>query len=190
MKLLKYVLILLIAFGVGTYYLSLQKTPTTDKPAATSVIPSTTDKVVAPRTTIPTAAYMQIEGAMVKVPAGPNTAAYMKITNMGQVNDKLVSVACTFAGKVELHDHFNEDGVMKMRLVNAIEIPAGQSVTLAPGGKHIMFFNVLKDALQEEKTVILTLEFEKAGMIEVQCPVKPIIAVATQGIPVSAHVAG
>ncbi|MEI8295023.1 MAG: copper chaperone PCu(A)C [Alphaproteobacteria bacterium] len=165
MRSLRYVLILLVALGVGTYYSSLQKTPETA---------SVPEKASDSKEAIPTAAYMQIESAMVRVPAGPNTAAYMKITNTSQVDDKLLSVACVFAGTVELHDHINEDGIMKMRRVDALEIPAGGSLMLTPGGKHIMFFNVLKDALQDGKTVTLTLEFAKAGMIEVQCPVKPI----------------
>lgn len=173
MKLLKYFLILFLAAGIGFYYLSCQENSLPDKPTPPS-------KVV-----VPTAAYMRIEAAVVKMPAGPNTAAYMKVTNTGREDDKLLSVACTFAGRVELHDHFNENGIMKMRPVQAIEISAGQSIELVPGGKHIMFFNVRKDALQEGQTVVLTLEFAKAGMIEVECLVKSVAGIAGKGIPVS-----
>jgi len=191
MKLIKYFLILLFALVIGFYYSSLQKPSTTEKTATAPVMPSRTDKKTEDSTTVSRAAYMQIEAPMVKVPAGPNTAAYMKITNTSKNDDKLISVACTFAERVELHDHIDEAGVMKMRRIDMMEIPAGQSVTLMPGGKHIMFFNVMKDALQEGKTVILTLEFEKAGMIEVECPVKPIMPITAKGIPISAsHAAG
>lgn len=176
MKLLRYVLILIVAIAGWTYYSSLQKAPVT--PAAPTT-ESGASKSGAPKVVIPTAAYMQIESAMVKVPFGSNTAGYMKITNTGQVDDRLVSVACVFASNVELHDHIDEGGVIKMRRVDNIEIPAGGNVKLAPGGKHIMFFNVQKEALQEGKTVTLNLEFANAGMIEVQCPVQPIPAVST-----------
>ena len=173
MKLLKYLLIFLFAIGIGVYYLGLQKTSTSEKPTT------------APKTAMPIAAYIRVEAAVVATPVGPNTAAYMKLTNTSRENDKLISVACTFAERVELHDHFNEGGIMKMRPVQALEIAAGQSIELVPGGKHIMFFNVRKDALQEGQTVVLTLEFEKTGMIEIECPVKSMTSVAAKGIPIS-----
>jgi len=161
MRVLKYFLILLLAIGIGSSHLPCQEAFALEESATV------------PKAVVYKAAYMRIEAAVVKIPAGSNTAAYMKLTNTSQEDDKLLSVACTFAERVELvelHDHLDENGVM--RSVQAIAIPAGQSIELVPGGKHIMFFNVRKDALQEGKTVILILEFEKAGMIEVECPVK------------------
>jgi copper(I)-binding protein len=66
--------------------------------------------------------------------------------------------------------------VMKMRhLADGLEIPAGETVVLAPGGFHIMFMG-LKQAFVEGKTVAVTLTFEKAGSVEVLLPVEATAA--------------
>jgi copper(I)-binding protein len=66
-----------------------------------------------------------------------------------------------------------EGEVMKMRQVtNGIEIPAGQTVELKPGGLHLMFFKV-SEPFQEGATVNVTLTFERAGAVDVALPVGP-----------------
>ena len=64
------------------------------------------------------------------------------------------------------------DDVMVMRPVEgALEIPAGETVELKPGGLHIMFLDV-SDPFREGGTVAITLEFEKAGSVDVELPVR------------------
>lgn len=101
-----------------------------------------------------------------------SSAAYMTIeTSAGP--DRLVAAASPVAGKVELHTHLHEGGVMKMRQVEAIEVAPGKPAKLETGGLHIMMME-LKQPLKAGETIPLTLTFEKAGKVEVQVPVRPL----------------
>lgn len=100
------------------------------------------------------------------------TGAFMVITNGGTQPDRLISAASPAAGTVELHETITEGGIMKMQAhPEGWEIPAGGSLQLAPGGKHIMLIDV-GAPLKEGDTVEITLTFEKAGAIKIQAPVK------------------
>jgi len=100
-------------------------------------------------------------------PNAKNTAAYMKIENKGTEADKLVDASNNVSKITELHETVGG----KMRRVDAIEVPAGKTVELKPGGLHVMIID-LKEPLKEGQTVEITLKFEKAGEIKVQAPVK------------------
>ncbi len=91
-----------------------------------------------------------------------NGAAYVRLVNGGPAVDRLLAASSPVASRAELHTHLNEDGVMKMRQVAAIELPPGATVTFAPSGLHIMLFG-LTDQLKQGATFPLTLTFEKAG---------------------------
>lgn len=95
-----------------------------------------------------------------------NGAAYMTLTNKGSTTDRLVSVVTPRAKMAELHNHTMEGGVMKMRPVDDLELPPGASVTLAPGGLHVMLM-ALTEPLTDGGSYPLTLEFERAGSIQV-----------------------
>ena len=95
----------------------------------------------------------------------PNGAVFMRIVNKGAKPDRLVSVQTTAAAKAELHTHVHEGDVMRMRPVEAIEVPAGGQVTLGPGGMHVMLFDVVKP-LKSGFGVPLTLTFAEAGTVE------------------------
>lgn len=90
---------------------------------------------------------------------------YMTITNTGESADVLVGVKADFP-RVEIHESVEEDGVMKMNHVGRIEIPAGETVELKPGGYHVMFMG-LSEPLEEGGTIPATLVFENAGEVEV-----------------------
>lgn len=99
-------------------------------------------------------------------------AAFMTITNSGAEADRLVSAAAdATAARVELHTHTNDNGVMRMRQVPAIDLPAGETVTLQPGGLHVMMMG-LTAPLAEGASFPVTLTFEKAGSLTVQVPVQ------------------
>jgi len=101
-------------------------------------------------------------------------AGYMTITNTGTAADRLVKAETPVSGTVELHLMAVKDGVMTMREVEGgIEIPAGETVTLAPGGLHVMMMG-LKSKLVEGETFPLTLTFEKAGTVTVEIKVEAI----------------
>lgn len=109
-------------------------------------------------------------------PAGaPVGAGYVTLKNSGAAADKLVSATADVARKVEVHEMAMDNGVMKMRPVNGLEIPAGQSVELKPGGYHIMFMG-LKQQLKAGDTVKGVLTFEKAGAVPVEFKVEAMSA--------------
>lgn len=99
-------------------------------------------------------------------PVSTNGAAYLSVMNVGDTADKLVSVSTPAAERAELHTHIMDGGVMKMRQVDSVDIPAGAKTVLEPGGLHIMLFG-LKQPLVEGKSYPLTLGFEHAGEIQV-----------------------
>lgn len=95
--------------------------------------------------------------------AGRNGAVYLTVTLQG-VPDRLLGAASPVAERVELHESLMEQGVMKMRAVQALPVGSDKPLTLAPGGYHIMLIG-LKQKLTEGDMVPITLTFEKAGEI-------------------------
>jgi copper(I)-binding protein len=94
-------------------------------------------------------------------------AGYFSVTNAGAEADRLLAVEADFP-RVELHaTEVDAAGVARMRPVEALEVPAGATVTLAPQGTHVMFMG-LGDPLEEGESVPATLVFERAGRIEVE----------------------
>jgi len=100
-------------------------------------------------------------------------AAFLAIANKGGVADRLLGVSSPVAEAAELHNHFMDGTVMRMRPVEAIEIAVGSAVELTPGGLHVMLFG-LKRQLKEGATFPLTLRFEKAGEIVVDVQVEKL----------------
>ena len=102
----------------------------------------------------------------------PNSAAYMTITNTGETDDTLVAAAADVSKAVELHTMSMEDGVMRMRqLEDGVPLPASETVTLQPGGLHVMLIG-LNDRLEKGESFAMTLTFEKAGQLEVEAIVE------------------
>ncbi len=90
----------------------------------------------------------------------------------GSAPDRLLAARADVSTSVELHEMKMEGSTMRMREVAAIDIPAGQTVKLEPGGLHVMFMG-LKAPLANGSSFPLTLRFEKAGEVTVQMQVKP-----------------
>ena len=111
--------------------------------------------------------------------AGRNGVVYLTIT-AGRSGDRLIGVASPVAEKTELHESLMEQGVMKMRGVTALPIAPEQTVTLAPGGLHIMLLR-LKQPLREGDSVPVTLTFEKAGLVSTKAAVAKAGAAAPAG---------
>lgn len=100
-------------------------------------------------------------------------AAFMTITNSGSVDDRLIAAASPVSGITELHTHTMVDGIMRMREVSAIELPAGGEAALQPGGLHVMFMG-LEQTLVAGEMFPLKLTFENAGSVDVTVVVGPI----------------
>lgn len=106
--------------------------------------------------------------------------AFLTVANTGQGADRLLGGTSPVAREVQVHTVDIADGVMRMRqLAEGLEIPAGETVTLAPGGYHLMLMD-LDRSLAQGEPVPLTLEFERAGAIQVELAVQPIGAEAPQ----------
>ena len=97
--------------------------------------------------------------AKTTVPGGKVSAAYMDIKSTAPV--KLVKVETSIAGNVEIHNMSMNDGVMEMKAVDAIEVPANKMVALKPGGYHVMLM-MLSKPINKGDNVPLKLTFEGA----------------------------
>ena len=106
------------------------------------------------------------------VPGQKATGAFMKIT--AKEGTRLVGASTPVAGVAEVHEMKMDGDVMKMRAVPVLELPAGKTVELKPGGYHVMLMD-LKAALPKDSTVPLTLLFKDAkgveGKLELKLPV-------------------
>ncbi|MBK1721760.1 copper chaperone PCu(A)C [Thiocystis violacea] len=106
-------------------------------------------------------------------PGQPNSAAFMSLTNTTQEARALVGAESDAADVVELHTHVKEGDMMRMRRVERIALPAGETVNLQPGGLHIMLIG-LKTQLTPGDQVALTLSFDNGDEVSVTAPVRMI----------------
>ena len=101
-----------------------------------------------------------------------SSAAYLKITNNGVSDDRLIAAKAAIAQRVEIHSMEMDNGVMRMRAVDGgLVIAPGDSVTLAPGGLHIMLMGLTTDLAPGTQHEII-LVFEKAGEIKLTATAK------------------
>jgi copper(I)-binding protein len=127
----------------------------------------------ASNTTQPAGGIVTIGGAWVRAgQSGGTTAAYMTITNGTLSDDTLTAVATPVAASASLHETKTDaSGMTGMQPVDGIKVPAGGTVTLEPGGYHVMLMGLTGD-LAAGQTVRLTLTFKGAGAIEVSAEVR------------------
>ena len=106
---------------------------------------------------------------------------YLTIENKGSAPDRLIGGSAEIAGKVEVHEMAMKNGVMTMRpLDNGLTIEPGKTVKLAPGGYHLMMFD-LKSPLKQGDKLPLTLDFEKAGKVKLSLDVEGVGAKGPAG---------
>jgi len=120
---------------------------------------------------------LEITSAAIKAmtPGQPVGGGFVTIVNKGKADDRLVSVTVAEgASRVDLHEMSMNNDVMTMRkLTDGLPIPAGQTVEMKPGGLHMMIMGV-KKPFKTGDTVRVTLEFEKAGKVDLNIPVQDI----------------
>jgi copper(I)-binding protein len=111
--------------------------PTSSTTAPAPTAPPTS---IAPGPLAQTAGPLVVEDAWVRLPPPGATmcAGYLRLKNPGDVALQVVGAQTSMSARAELHTHLKVDGVMKMRPVPFIEVPAHGEVTLAPGGLHLM----------------------------------------------------
>jgi periplasmic copper chaperone A len=122
----------------------------------------------------------KVEGAWVRssVPGQQGTGAFMKLTSNEAT--QLVGVATPVAGVVQVHEMKLEGEVMRMRAIGKLDLPAGRTVELKPGGYHVMLLD-LKQALTQGSTVPMTLSFRNAKGVESRLELKVPVAAKPPG---------
>lgn len=114
-------------------------------------------------------------------PGQPNSAVFMSLRNSGPEERAIVSAESPVAEVVELHTHVEEGGMMRMRRIERIALPVGESVQLQPGGLHVMLIGLKRD-LHPGDLIDLTLVRDDGERIAIQAPVRKI-----EPRPMSAH---
>jgi hypothetical protein len=112
------------------------------------------------------------DGWAAPTPGGVDVSAgYLTIVNGAGAADRLLSAASPRAARVEVHEMSMDGNVMQMRQIEALDIAAGQTVTLNQGAQHLMFFGVTEPFTQGE-SIPVTLTFEHAGDVDVTLSVR------------------
>lgn len=111
-----------------------------------------------------------LEGADSKSGSG-NGAVYATLVNRGETSDALIAASSDSARAVEIHQSYQESGMMMMRSIDRIDVPAGASIEMKPGGYHFMLLD-LKRALEPGQVVKLMVSFRDAGQVPVTAQVR------------------
>jgi periplasmic copper chaperone A len=125
---------------------------------------------------------ISVTGAFTRamLPQAKTGGGYMSIANAGSDPDRLLGASSEAARLVQLHEMHMDGDVMKMgEIEGGIEVPAGGTVTLAPGALHVMFLGVLEPFVEGE-CVELVLQFERAGELPVLLPIGNVAADAAE----------
>ncbi len=120
---------------------------------------------------------IEVQGAYVResIPGASNSVAYMQIHNRSNSELVLIEVVSDQIPKVNIHAHLHENGVMGMRPVKEVVIPAQGSFQFKPGGHHLMLMG-LQQALEAGQMIDFQLKFKKASAFSVKAPVQSISA--------------
>ena len=114
------------------------------------------------------------------LPGAKVGGGYLSISNPSKEDDRLLGGSSPAAARVEVHEMKMDGNVMQMRqLKDGLEIPAGGTAELAPGGAHLMLMDIAKP-LKQGDMVPVTLEFAKAGKVDVQFMVGPANATSME----------
>ena len=104
-------------------------------------------------------------------PGAKATGAFMTLKNHGAADTKLVKAESAAAKRVELHSHFDNNGVMEMRQVPSIDVKAKGETQLKPGSYHIMLIDPTASLKPGDK-VAFTLHFADGSSKQIEAPVK------------------
>ena len=133
---------------------------------------------------------IQVDGAWARATAPGQLSAMVDLSITSKQAASLVGITSTVAGNVGLHSMTHDKGMMKMREVQAIELPAGKPVDLGKSGFHVML-NELKAPLKAGESVPLTLSIKVAGkgvvQIKASAEVKPLVATVVDAPPGNDH---
>ena len=116
-----------------------------------------------------------IDGYIREMPPGQDiTAAFMTLKNSTLGLCRLTMASSVIAEKTEIHGHFYKDGMMSMRPVDGLDIPPKKSISLKPGGYHLMLFG-LKEELKKNAQHEITLNFLGCPTLTFNADVRSIL---------------
>lgn len=155
-------------------------------PAASTPTIAATAASTRTATPAPAAATIAVKGAWARsTPGNPNenSAGYAQVTNNGAQADRLVAASApsNVAGTVELHRTVRVGDQMKMEPVTGYDIAPGATLTLEPGGNHIMLLN-LPAAMKAGTKIPISLRFERAPAMTVEFEVREATAAGMGGM--------
>jgi len=108
---------------------------------------------------------------------------FLQVRNAGTGDDRLIAASSPDAARVEIHTMTMDGGVMRMRqLTEGLAVPAHTTVALAPGGVHLMLMEITHPFVAGQH-VVVTLQFEQAGDVELRLPVQPLGATSMDAQP-------
>ena len=113
-------------------------------------------------------------------------AAYMMLINNGAFADRLLSATTPVADQIQFHRQTEDNGVSRMREVHNVELSPGGKITFKPGDMHMMIVGI-KQPLKEGQSFPLTLQFEKAGNIDVTVPIEKVGAMQHENMGSTVH---
>lgn len=128
---------------------------------------------------------LAVDDATVRLapPSAPATAAFMVLRNTGNRDLKVVKAESPAARVTELHTHINDNGMMRMRPVPALDVKAGEKVVLQPGGLHVMLID-LRAPLKEGDNVTITLGLDDGSSKKLEARVvNPMAMPAAPAMP-------
>ena len=118
--------------------------------------------------------------ARATAPGQTATAVYLDIANQGKREDRLLRVSSPVAATAEIHSMTMADGVMRMRELDQIALPAGKAISLMPSQGYHLMLQRLRQPLVAGQQISLRLRFARAGTVVLQVPVAAIGAMAPQ----------
>ena len=107
------------------------------------------------------------------IPGQSGTAGFFTVINHGERNCTLTGARTAIAGRVEIHEHRHQNGMMSMRPVPSLAVPPGQRVVLEPGGYHLMAFE-LSRRLKAGETEAVELDFGPCGVVQTLFPIRRV----------------
>lgn len=115
------------------------------------------------------------------VPGQRTAGAFMQVKSA--VDARIVAASSPIAKVVEIHEMKLEGGIMKMRAVETLALPAGQPVTLSPGGYHVMMMGIAQPLKEGDRVALTLVVEEKSGRrhdVAVSAAVKSMTAGAAK----------
>jgi|TARA_B110000046_G_scaffold186044_1_gene231787 hypothetical protein len=142
----------------------------------TATLSATAVFAVAAISAVENATNLSVTNAHIRAmpPGQSKTAGFLAVTNNGTKICQLTSAKSTFSDRLEFHEHQHDQGMMKMRPVARVVVPPGETVVFAPGGLHLMLFN-LTEAPQAGDITQIQLFTDQCGSVSFDAKVRSLV---------------